>query len=125
VLDVPVIVHTGLGVPWSLPSLSIPQARRHPQLPIILAHAGHGLYTDEAYVAASECPNIYLEPSWSPVHKVKWLIDKLGAARILFGSDLPGNVPVELAKYRALGLSAEDLSRCLGGTCTKLFRLAG
>ncbi|MEJ2599502.1 MAG: amidohydrolase family protein, partial [Anaerolineales bacterium] len=49
-LGIPVIVHTGLGTPWALPSLSIPQARRHPDLPIVLAHAGYSVYTEEAYV---------------------------------------------------------------------------
>src|SRR5262249_12928834 len=39
-LGVPVIVHTGLGSPWALPSLCIPPARRYPRLPIVLAHAG-------------------------------------------------------------------------------------
>ncbi|MGQ9494010.1 MAG: amidohydrolase family protein, partial [Anaerolineae bacterium] len=43
-LGVPIIVHTGLGIPWALPSLAIPQARRHPNLTIILAHAGYAIY---------------------------------------------------------------------------------
>lgn len=122
-LDVPVILHTGAGVPWALPSLCIPQARRHPDLSIILAHAGYAIYTDEAYVVASECPNVYLEPSWSPIHKVQWLVQKLGTARILFGSDLPVNVPVELTKYRSLGLDEDDLANCLGRTALQIFRL--
>jgi hypothetical protein len=69
-LGVPIIVHTGLGVPWALPALSIPQARRHPDLPIVLAHAGFAVYTAEAYVAAVECDNIYLEPSWCAGHEL-------------------------------------------------------
>jgi predicted TIM-barrel fold metal-dependent hydrolase len=119
---VPVIVHTGLGVPWSLPSLCIPQARRHPDLPIILAHAGYAVYTAEAYVAASECANVYLEPSWCTVDNLRWLVRQIGTARILFGSDLPANVPVELVKYRSLGLSEDDLANCLGITSQRVFR---
>ena len=122
-LGVPVIVHTGLGVPWSLPALSIPQARRHPDLSIVLAHAGYSVYTAEAYVAASECANIYLEPSWCSIHDVKWLIQKIGSSRILFGSDQPENVPVELAKYHALGLYDHDLADCLASTAQKVFKL--
>ncbi len=122
-LGVPVIVHTGLGAPWALPALSIPQARRHPDLPIILAHAGFTVYTTEAYVAALECDNIYLEPSWCMIQEVKWLIRELGANRILFGSDLPENIPVELAKYKAAGLSDVDLAACLGRTAEQLFSL--
>ena len=121
-LGVPVIVHTGLGVPWALPSLSLPQARRHPDLSIILAHAGFAIYTAEAYVAASECANIYLEPSWCTVHDLQWLIQGIGVERILFGSDLPENVPVELAKYRAVHLNAKELAACLGGTAERVFQ---
>lgn len=122
-LGVPVIVHTGLGIPWSLPSLCIPQARRHPGLPIILAHAGYSVYTAEAYVAASECANIYLEPSWCSIHDLKWLIQKIGSERILFGSDQPENVPIELAKYHALELDEQTLEDCLWRTAQKVFKL--
>lgn len=122
-LGVPVIVHTGPGVPWALPSLTIPQARRHPQLPIVLAHAGFAVYTAEAYVAADVCPNIYLEPSWSTVHDLKMLVQKIGSDRILFGSDLPDNVPVEIAKYKAAGLSNDELEDCLYRTAAKVFKL--
>lgn len=122
-LGVPVIVHTGLGAPWSMPSLCIPQARRHPSLPIVLAHAGYAVYVAEAYVAASECQNIYLEPSWCPIEQVGMLIRHLGAERVMFGSDLPANVPVELTKYRSLGLSEAESSACLGTTAQRVFRL--
>lgn len=122
-LGVPVIVHTGPGVPWALPALSIPQARRHPDLPIILAHAGFAIYTAEAYVAALECDNIYLEPSWCAIYELIWLIQELGVDRILFGSDLPENLPVELVKYRSINLPTDDLAACLGGTATRLFQI--
>lgn len=122
-LGVPVIVHTGLGAPWALPSLCIPQARRHPDLPIILAHAGFAIYTAEAYVAALECPNIYLEPSWCSIHDMQWLLSRLGAGRMMMGSDLPANLPVELCKYLTLGLSEADLAACLGGTASRVFKL--
>jgi hypothetical protein len=122
-LGVPVIIHTGLGTPWALPALSIPQARRHPDLPIILAHAGFAVYTPEAYVAAIECDNIYLEPSWCTIFELKWLINELGADRILFGSDLPENLPVELTKYKSLDMPIEDLATCLGGTAARLFQI--
>jgi predicted TIM-barrel fold metal-dependent hydrolase len=122
-LGVAVIVHTGMGTPWALPALCIPQARRHPDLPIVLAHAGHSIYTAEAYVAASECANIYLEPSWCSIHDVKWLLQKIGSQRTLFGSDQPENIPVELVKYRALELDENTLADCLWRTAQKVFKL--
>ena len=92
-------------------------------MPIVLAHAGFAVYTAEAYVAAVECDNIYLEPSWCAVHELKWLINELGPDRILFGSDLPENLPVELVKYESLNLPPQDLAACLGGTAARLFQI--
>lgn len=122
-LDVPVIVHTGLGSPWALPALSIPRAQAYPDLPIVLAHAGSAQYAADAYVAALVCPNIYLEPSWCPVTEVRRWVKSIGAKRLMFGSDNPFNAPVELAKYRALDLSEEDLAWCLGRTANQVYKL--
>ena len=122
-LGVPLIVHTGLGSPWALPSLCIPPARRYPGLPVILAHAGWGLYSSEAIVAAEVCENLYLEPSWCPTYVARQMIERFGAGRVLFGSDHLTNLPVELTKYRALGLRAHELAAVLGGTARTLFRL--
>jgi predicted TIM-barrel fold metal-dependent hydrolase len=123
-LDIPVMVHTGTGVPFSLPSLLIPRALQYPQMPIILAHAGFAVYTAEAMVAAQVCPNIYLEPSWCMAHEIKQMVDRFGADRVMYGGDLPSNVPVELVKYRSIGLTDEQYRMCLGGTATSIFRLS-
>jgi predicted TIM-barrel fold metal-dependent hydrolase len=118
---VPVIVHTGLGTPWSLPSLCIPPARRYGKVSVILAHAGWGVYSGEALVAAEVCPNIYLEPSWCPAYMARKMIDQFGADRVMFGSDHLTNLPVELAKYRSIGLSDDALQMVLGGTARRVF----
>jgi predicted TIM-barrel fold metal-dependent hydrolase len=122
-LDIPLMVHTGTGVPWSLPSLMIPIARRYPRMRIILAHAGMQIYTMEAWVAATECPNIFLEPSWCAAMDVRFLIDNLGAHRIMWGGDLISNYAVELAKFRSLGLSDQALAQCLGQSAIQVYRL--
>jgi predicted TIM-barrel fold metal-dependent hydrolase len=122
-LNIPVMVHTGTGIPFSLPSVLIPRAQEYPQLPIILAHAGFAVYTVEAFVAARVCPNIYLEPSWCMASDIKRLVDEFGAQRVMYGGDLPSNVPVELAKFQNLGLSSESFQWCMAGTANKVFRL--
>ncbi|MDR7485048.1 MAG: amidohydrolase family protein [Armatimonadota bacterium] len=120
---IPVMVHTGLGSPFALPSLLIPRARQYPDLPIILAHAGFAIYTAEAIIVAQECPNVYLEPSWCTAGDIKRMVTTFGARRVLYGGDLPFNVPVELSKYRTVGLSEEDYRMCVGGSAIALFRL--
>jgi predicted TIM-barrel fold metal-dependent hydrolase len=121
--NIPVMVHTGLGAPFALPSLVLPRARQYPQLPIVLAHAGFAIYTAEAMIVAQECPNVYLEPSWCTAGDIKRMVAMFGARRVLYGGDLPSNVPVELVKYRTIGLSEEDLRWCLGRSAIELFKL--
>lgn len=120
---VPVLIHTGLGVPNALPALAIPPALRYPDVTVVLAHAGFVTYADEAIVAAQVCPNIVLEPSWCASYQVVAMVKAIGAARIMFGSDHPSNVASELAKLRAIGLSEDELAQVLGRTAQRVFGL--
>lgn len=122
-LDIPLMIHTGNGVPAALPSLVIPMALKYPQLRIILAHAGGGMYGCEALVAAQICPNIYLETSWCPPDVVKSFIDEIGCERIMFGTDVPVNAGTEIGKYRSLKLSEYQFAKCCGGTAQEVFHL--
>lgn len=121
--NIPVMIHTGPGVPFSLPSLAIPRAREYPMVPIVLAHSGAITFVSEAYVAAKECENIYLETSWCGAHRIKWLIKELGARKVLFGSDLPDNLPVEVTKFETIGLTEEQARLCRGENAINIFNL--
>ena len=123
-LGVPVIVHTGLGTPWSLPSLCLPAARQYPDLPIVLAHSGWGIYTAEALVAAEICENLILEPSWCPTYAVRKMFDQFGSDRLLFGSDHLTNVAVELAKFRAIGVTDEQLDDVFSKNPQRIFGIS-
>jgi len=120
---VPVMVHTGSGIPWSLPSALIPTARDFPDLKIVLAHSGSSIFASEAALAAQLCPNIYLETSWLPGSTIHMLCKTLGADRIMFGSDHGENVATELAKFRTMGLTDAELEWCLGKTAAKVFKI--
>jgi len=89
----------------------------------VLAHAGNKFYVAEAIIAAQCCDNILLEPSWCGPHRVKEAVYKLGAGRILFGSDLPLNVIVELTKFRNIGLTDTQLEQCLSGNAIREYKL--
>ncbi len=125
IFKLPVLVHTGLGAPFALPSVVIPRARQYPDMKIVLSHAGAYIYSAEAELVAQECPNVYLETSWvGAPHRVKSFVKKIGAERVMFGSDLPDNMANELGKYRSIkGLSQEEMALCLGGTAQQVFRL--
>jgi predicted TIM-barrel fold metal-dependent hydrolase len=115
-LHVPVMVHTGNGIPLSLPSLVIPMARAFPDLPIILAHAGAGILSDEAIVVAQET-------SWVSVINLMNMVKLVGEKRLMFGSDVLQNVPVYLEMYRSIGLTQEQLEWCLGLTAKTVFKI--
>jgi hypothetical protein len=122
-LGVPVMVHTGTGAPFALPALLIRRARQYPELKIVLAHAGFAVYTEEAIVAAEVCDNIYLEPTWCIAGDIRKMVRMLGPERVMFGGDLPSNVPVELTKYRTLDLTDEEREWCLFRTAASVFGL--
>lgn len=120
---VPVIVHTGLGTPNSLPALMIEPARKYPDVTFVLAHAGFAIYTSEAIVAAKVCENIVLEPSWSPTFTVQAMVKQIGVDRILYGSDHNENIPVELVKYRSIGLTDKQLEQIFVTNPNRVFQL--
>lgn len=124
-LNVPVVVHTGTGAPFGLPSAVLPRARSYSDVKIVLAHAGAGIYTAEAQIVAREASNVYLETSWCRSDDIKRLINELGASRVMFGADLPSNEATELSKYRSLGLYHFQQYQALGQTAIDLFSLRG
>jgi len=120
---IPCMVHTGMGIPFSLPALCIPAANKYPKLKIVLAHAGAGIVSAEAQVAASVCDNLYLETSWCIGEDIRWMINTIGPDRVMMGADLPSNVPAEFAKYGALDLAPDVYDKVMGGTAIDVFNL--
>jgi uncharacterized protein len=106
----PVICHTGSGVPNALPSLLMAPARRFPELKIVAAHSGGGTFVSEAVVAAMFCPNVYLELSSLMPSHLRQVLERVPSSRLMIGSDLPENLEVEISKI--LGLcEAEEVKR--------------
>lgn len=122
-LGVPVMVHTGPGVPFADPAMVLPRAQQFPDLTFVLAHAGFGVFSGSAVAVARACPNVVLETSWSPGYDIAWMVRELGPRRVMFGSDLLTNTATELTKYRSLGLSDPDLQTVLGETARETFKL--
>lgn len=123
-LGVPVIVHTGAGIPWAAPSLLGPIAEACPELKLVVAHAGAGVLSAEAGLLAERHANTFLEPSWVGGFQVRSWVRRLGANRVMFGSDHGDNAETELAKFRSAGLSQDELAWTLGGTAASVFGLA-
>ncbi len=117
----PVICHTGAGAPFALPSLFIMPARKFPALPIVLGHAGGGIYAGEAIVAASVCPNIFIELSSLMPHQVSEVLAHVPAGRLLIGSDLPESAEIEIGKIVGLDICREARADILWNNACRLF----
>ena len=117
----PVVVHTGAGAPFALPSLYIMPARKFPDLPIVLGHAGGGIYAAEAVVAALVCPNIYVELSSLMPHHMREVLAHVSPSRLMIGSDVPESAEAELVKVLAYDMPEESRRDVLWRTARKLF----
>lgn len=117
-----IICHTGTGIPYALPSLMMEPARRWPELRIVLAHCGGGgIFVGEAIIAASFCPNIYLELSTLMPNHVHEVLRRVPSSRLMIGSDLPENLAVEIGKILDLDASKEVRADIVGRTALRLF----
>lgn len=117
----PVIAHTGTGVPFSLPSLFIVPARKFPDLTIVLGHAGGSVYMLESIVAATVCPNICIELSSLMPHHVLEILQHVPASRLMAGADLPESLETELHKILNLDIPAADIEAILWTTGRRVF----
>ncbi len=122
-LDVPVMIHTGAGMPFSDPVSIIPAAEAFPDLKIVLAHAGQDLLSQQALYLAKTFKNVYLEPSWVNVLNIKNFISTIGASKLMFSSDMIPNTPVEIAKYKQAVKDPAQLEQIMYKTVKEVYRL--
>ncbi len=123
--ELPLICHTGTGAPFALPSLFILPAREYPDLTIILAHAGSPVYVAEAIVAATVCPNIYVELSSLMPHHIAGVLERVPPARLMIGSDIPSSAGTELGKIVELEVPNEVKRQILWETPRRVFDREG
>jgi uncharacterized protein len=106
----PVLFHAGRGIP-NLGHAAVVLARRHPDVRIVLAHAGIsdlGLVSE----AAGELPNLLFDTSWWNVADLLQLYATVPPGNILYASDMPYG-PSQVAAFnfsrcsRAVGLGVE------------------
>ena len=122
-LGIAVMVHTGIGGQMCAPTQVIPAAKKWPDLPIILGHAGFPLQTPDAVNVASLMDNIYLETSWCMGDDIVWAVRELGVEKVMFGSDLLNNTMTELVKAEESGLTKTELEGFFAQTALKVFKL--
>jgi len=108
-------------LPFALPSLCMMPARKFPDLTLIVAHSGGGVFVHEAILAAVFCPNILLELSSLMPHHVLEVLAHVPSARLMVGSDLPESLETEIGKVLTLEITEEDKRRMLFDTAAGVF----
>ena len=122
-LGVPLMIHTGAGIPFADP-MSVEKAlESFPGVTVVLAHAGSEMHNQQATYLARKWDNVYLEPSWVGAVGVQNMIREVGCGKILFSSDSVYQIPVELAKYRALIDDPDELDKVLYKNAVSIYRL--
>ena len=121
----PVLTHCRAGSDLHAPDRVASAARRHPEVTIILGHAGGtpaGM--DRAIAVAREHPNLVLEICGSQMTGtlLRHLVSELGAERVLFGSDFPFiDLRSSLGRVVTADLDDTALRAVLGGNARRLY----
>ncbi len=121
-LGVPIMVDTGVYVSWS-PALLIKRAIQYPELKIVLCHTGLRNGVQEALIAAKLYPNLYLDPSWCPIHHIQTMIKQVGSNRVLMASHGPFNTANAIDEANNMNITEKERADYLGNTAIKLFGL--
>jgi predicted TIM-barrel fold metal-dependent hydrolase len=123
-LGVPVLFHCG-DDPYTTPQAIAAGARQAPDTAVVLGHMGGYFHVDDAIAMAERHRNLYLETSAMPYpRKIAEAVQRVGAERVVFGSDGPGcNPALEVEKVRMLGLDRDAEDLVLGGTAARLLGL--
>jgi len=72
------------------------------------------LFVPEAIVAASVCPNIYLELSSLMPHHLADVLAHVPSCRLMVGSDLPESLETEMSKIMTLETTREVSRHSVG-----------
>ena len=122
-LNVPVMIHTGAGVPFSDPISVVNAVEQFKDVIVVLAHAGSEMHNQQATYVARKYDNVYLEPSWVGVIGLEKMVQQIGCDKIMFSSDTINNIPVELAKYKSVIKSQSNLQKIFAQNAISVYKL--
>lgn len=117
----------------------LPVIKKYRKIPVILTHMADGnigdvlkiadmyenVYFDTSIVITGYPPLLKVnEPSWPDNEVVEYVIKKVGADRVVFGSDYPWGSPEhDLARFMEIKLSDSEKSKVLGENAVKIFKI--
>ena len=95
-------------------------ARRHPGTKILMAHFGGNCY--HGIPAIRDVPNVWCDMSGPSFHgeELDYVVEQLGAERILFGTDMPGPYITNYAQVMGAELTETQRQLILHKNAKKL-----
>ncbi len=124
-LKVPLLIHTGEPDTYGFaqPTLVGGLADAFPDVAMIIGHMGKRLYED-AILVARWFENIFLETSFRSPRDIKRAVDRVGAERVVYGSDMPFGIPeIEMMKIRLCEISQKEKELVIGRNMARLLGL--
>lgn len=117
----------------------VPVIEKYPDIPIILAHMADG-NVEHVLEASEKYRNVYFdtsivitgypeiinvnEPSWLDDNEVVDIINKIGAEKVIYGSDYPwGSQLHDVTRVMNLNLTLEQKQLIFSGNARKVFKL--
>ncbi len=124
-----VLSHTFYGDSRCSPGRFEAIAKEYPRVIILLGHSGatHEGF-EESLETASKAPNLYLDitSSFSPFQSIERAVRRVGADRVLFGSDMPFfGQPANLGRVAYARIPDRDKEKILGGNMARLIKEHG
>lgn len=122
-LKIPVMVHTGMGIPFADPARLYPLVRDFPDVKTVIAHAGSDFFTVQAMQLAKAFPQVWLEPSGVGIEGIEAFLSELPPDKLMFSTDVPVQAAGELLKYRRAARDPAALEQILSRTAAAVFQL--
>jgi len=126
-LKVPLLFHTGDPDTYGFaqPTLVGDLADYFPEVTIIVGHMGKRLYED-AILVASWFDNVILEISFQSPREIMRAVERVGADRIVYGSDMPFGIPeIAMMSVKLCKISEKEKELILGLNMARILGIGG
>lgn len=126
--DVPILIHSFYKATDQLPNESLGKhvrniALRYPESKIIMAHLGADCYDGIPPIADLKNVSVDISGSIYRADDLNYTIRRIGADRILFGTDMGASFNMSYGQILEADCSEEDREKMLSGNTIKLFGL--
>jgi predicted TIM-barrel fold metal-dependent hydrolase len=122
-LDFPIIVHGASDLFNSPPEFAL-MAQRYPRVPLMMAHMGFFWSVEQAIEFAGQFENLYLETSRAPIFEIQTAVKRIGAHKVIWGTDSPFvDYEFEFKKMERSTSDRDGYAQIVGGNIARLLKL--